>query len=152
MFHIDYPTPLSSIVRVACYGLSEYRARSEWYKWLMYIYSWHYFIYKISAFVYSDQVNWLDYIIFLIQLFFLYSDQVAVPDYPSGATEHWGLITYRESRLLYDARVSGASDKQAVAEIVAHELAHNVSKITKNQLHDRRLLYMSYSKTLENVF
>ena len=54
------------------------------------------------------------------------SDQVAVPDYPSGATEHWGLITYRESRLLYNENEAGASDKQSTAQIVAHELAHNV--------------------------
>ena len=59
-------------------------------------------------------------------VFFALSDQVAVPDYPSGATEHWGLITYREARLLYDENQSGAADKQAVAEIVSHELAHNV--------------------------
>ena len=53
---------------------------------------------------------------------------MAVPDYPSGATEHWGLITYRESRLLYNENEAGASDKQATAQIVAHELAHNVRK------------------------
>ncbi|ELT93925.1 hypothetical protein CAPTEDRAFT_205328 [Capitella teleta] len=52
-------------------------------------------------------------------------DQVAVPDYPSGATEHWGLITYRESRLLYDPDQVGDYDKQRVATIIAHELVHN---------------------------
>ena len=57
----------------------------------------------------------------------LCSDHVAVPDYPSGATEHWGLITYRQARLLFDENQVSAADKQSVAGIVAHELAHNVS-------------------------
>ena len=51
---------------------------------------------------------------------------MAVPDYPSGATEHWGLVTYRTGRLLYDATQVSDSDKQRVALIVAHEMAHNV--------------------------
>ena len=62
-----------------------------------------------------------------------FSDQVAVPDYPSGATEHWGLITYRESRLLYDETSAGASDLQGIAEIIAHELAHNVTPQLQDQ-------------------
>lgn len=52
-------------------------------------------------------------------------DQLAVPDYPSGATEHWGLVTYREARLLYDPTQVGSYDKQKIASIVAHELAHS---------------------------
>ena len=55
------------------------------------------------------------------------TDQVAVPDYPSGATEHWGLMTYRESRLLYDPLQVGDPDKQNVAKVLAHEALHNVS-------------------------
>ncbi|CAH1795198.1 unnamed protein product [Owenia fusiformis] len=51
-------------------------------------------------------------------------DHAAIPDYPSGATEHWGLITYREQRLLYTESQS-TSSKQSVASIIAHELAHN---------------------------
>jgi glutamyl aminopeptidase len=27
-------------------------------------------------------------------------DMAAIPDYSSGATEHWGLITYRETNLV----------------------------------------------------
>ena len=52
---------------------------------------------------------------------------MAVPDYPSGATEHWGLITYREARLMYDEKTVSSTDKEAVASIIAHELSHNVS-------------------------
>jgi glutamyl aminopeptidase len=52
-------------------------------------------------------------------------DQFAVPDYPSGATEHWGLITYRDTRLLYDPTQVGDAGKQGTLSIIAHELAHN---------------------------
>jgi aminopeptidase 2 len=38
--------------------------------------------------------------------------------------ENWGLITYRVVDLLFDAKISGASTKQRVAEVVQHELAH----------------------------
>ena len=57
----------------------------------------------------------------------LLPDQVAVPDYPSGATEHWGLMTYRQAYLLYDEESVSASGKQTTATIISHEIAHNVS-------------------------
>jgi len=56
-------------------------------------------------------------------------DQVGIPDYSSGATEHWGIITYRDTRLLYDPEQVSDYDKQRVLSIIAHELAHNVSDI-----------------------
>ncbi|KAM7396135.1 hypothetical protein PAMP_019203 [Pampus punctatissimus] len=52
------------------------------------------------------------------------SDQVALPDFNAGAMENWGLITYRETALLYDAEYSSNSNKQRIATIIAHELAH----------------------------
>ncbi|KAI5620955.1 aminopeptidase N, partial [Silurus asotus] len=51
-------------------------------------------------------------------------DQVALPDFSAGAMENWGLTMYRESALLYKESVSSASDKEWVAIVVAHELAH----------------------------
>ncbi|XP_071808617.1 aminopeptidase A-like [Asterias amurensis] len=51
-------------------------------------------------------------------------DMIAIPDFVSGAMEHWGLITYREVNLLYSETDSAESNKQRVAEVVAHELAH----------------------------
>lgn len=54
-------------------------------------------------------------------------DQIAVPDYPSGATEHWGLISYRQTSLLYDENQVDVTGKQRVAAVIAHELTHNVS-------------------------
>ncbi len=40
------------------------------------------------------------------------------------AMENWGLITYRESRLLFDPLKSSQSSEQAIVEVIAHELAH----------------------------
>ncbi|KAG8341496.1 Peptidase family M1 ERAP1 like C terminal domain [Trypanosoma vivax] len=50
-------------------------------------------------------------------------DLLAIPDFGAGAMENWGLITYREVALLCDAN-SSASQKESVAIVVAHELAH----------------------------
>ncbi|MCI4380406.1 hypothetical protein PGIGA_G00239860 [Pangasianodon gigas] len=52
------------------------------------------------------------------------SDQIALPDFNAGAMENWGLITYRETALLYDSEVSSNGNKERVATVVAHELAH----------------------------
>nr|XP_054773505.1 glutamyl aminopeptidase-like [Lytechinus pictus] len=51
-------------------------------------------------------------------------DMIAIPDFVSGAMEHWGLITYRETNLLYDEQGSSEGNKERVAAVVAHELAH----------------------------
>ncbi|HEX2657607.1 MAG TPA: M1 family aminopeptidase [Polyangia bacterium] len=50
-------------------------------------------------------------------------DLVAVPAFSSGAMENAGLLTFREERLLLDARASLASHL-SVSGIIAHELAH----------------------------
>lgn len=50
---------------------------------------------------------------------------VAIPDFVSGAMEHWGLVTYRETALLYSNETHSSSNKQRVATVVAHELAHS---------------------------
>ncbi|XP_003798224.1 glutamyl aminopeptidase isoform X2 [Otolemur garnettii] len=51
-------------------------------------------------------------------------DKIAIPDFGTGAMENWGLITYRETNLLYDPEESASSNKQRVASVVAHELVH----------------------------
>ncbi len=51
-------------------------------------------------------------------------DMAAIPDYSSGATEHWGLITFRETNLIYDPMESSSANKERVADVIAHELAH----------------------------
>nr|XP_020441353.1 aminopeptidase Ey-like [Monopterus albus] len=52
------------------------------------------------------------------------SDQIAIPDFNAGAMENWGLITYRETALLYDEAFSSTSNKERITTIIAHELAH----------------------------
>ncbi|XP_053689717.1 aminopeptidase N [Sabethes cyaneus] len=51
-------------------------------------------------------------------------DMIALPDFSAGAMENWGLITYRETAMLYEENVSANSNKQRVVTVVAHELAH----------------------------
>ncbi|XP_011643165.1 putative aminopeptidase-2 [Pogonomyrmex barbatus] len=51
-------------------------------------------------------------------------DMIAVPDFSAGAMENWGLVTYRESRMLYDEEESSALAQQSVASVIAHELTH----------------------------
>ncbi|XP_051239122.1 aminopeptidase N-like [Dicentrarchus labrax] len=52
------------------------------------------------------------------------SDQIALPDFFFGAMENWGLVTYRETNLLYDPMTSSNRNKETTATIIAHELAH----------------------------
>lgn len=50
-------------------------------------------------------------------------DLIAVPDFSAGAMENWGAITFRENAmLLYPT--SSKSTRMRIAEVVAHELAH----------------------------
>lgn len=51
-------------------------------------------------------------------------DLIAIPDFAAGAMENWGAVTYRESTLLVDEEKSSVGNKQWVALVVAHELAH----------------------------
>lgn len=51
-------------------------------------------------------------------------DLIAIPDFSHGTMENWGAVTYRESALLTDPENSSASNKQWVALVIAHELAH----------------------------
>ncbi|KAK3789885.1 hypothetical protein RRG08_060438 [Elysia crispata] len=52
------------------------------------------------------------------------ADLVAIPNFEAGAMENWGLITYRDTAILYDPNISSEVSKKWVAEVVAHELAH----------------------------
>ncbi|CAG5041290.1 unnamed protein product [Parnassius apollo] len=51
-------------------------------------------------------------------------DLIAIPDFSSGAMENWGLITFRETTLLFDDAEGVPRDKQNIAIDIAHELAH----------------------------
>lgn len=58
--------------------------------------------------------------------FFFFLDLVAIPDFLAGAMENWGLVTFRETSLLVGMH-SSPLEKQVVASVIAHELAHQVS-------------------------
>ncbi|XP_006571773.2 endoplasmic reticulum aminopeptidase 1 isoform X1 [Apis mellifera] len=51
-------------------------------------------------------------------------DLIAIPDFGTGAMENWGLITYRETSILYDPEESSTNIHEWIGTIVAHELAH----------------------------
>lgn len=53
-----------------------------------------------------------------------HSWQLALPDFSAGAMENWGLVTYRESYLLFDPDNASMATKQHVATTITHELAH----------------------------
>ncbi len=51
-------------------------------------------------------------------------DQVALPDFESGAMENWGLVTFREIALLADSKNRSLTSEQYVSLVIAHELSH----------------------------
>lgn len=51
-------------------------------------------------------------------------DMAAIPDFVSGAMENWGLVTYREARLLFDSKSSATSKTYDILTIISHEFAH----------------------------
>lgn len=51
-------------------------------------------------------------------------DLIAIPDFSAGAMENWGAITFRESSILIDPKHSSAINKQRVATVISHEIAH----------------------------
>jgi puromycin-sensitive aminopeptidase len=51
-------------------------------------------------------------------------DLLAIPDFASGAMENLGAITFRETALLVDEATATHNDRERVADVVAHELAH----------------------------
>ncbi|MBP6931541.1 MAG: M1 family metallopeptidase [Candidatus Pacebacteria bacterium] len=51
-------------------------------------------------------------------------DLIAIPDFESAAMENWGAVTFRETAILVDENHTSLSNKQWVAIVIAHELAH----------------------------
>ncbi|XP_066591881.1 putative aminopeptidase-2 [Prorops nasuta] len=52
------------------------------------------------------------------------TDHVIVPEHIAIATEHWGLITYKESSMYADPKNNQEYDRMASIPTVVHELAH----------------------------
>ncbi len=51
-------------------------------------------------------------------------DIVAVPDFSAGAMENTAAIFYRETLLLADSKTAPERTKKLIAEVLAHEMAH----------------------------
>jgi puromycin-sensitive aminopeptidase len=51
-------------------------------------------------------------------------DMLAIPDFAAGAMENLGAITYRETALLVDEAAASHTERERVADVVAHEIAH----------------------------
>ncbi len=51
-------------------------------------------------------------------------DLLAIPDFSAGAMENWGAMAFREAVLLGDEKLTPITVKQRIAEVIAHELAH----------------------------
>jgi puromycin-sensitive aminopeptidase len=51
-------------------------------------------------------------------------DQLAVPSFSFGAMENAGLVVFRASRLLMDAKTASWRDQRDITLVVAHEFAH----------------------------
>lgn len=58
---------------------------------------------------------------------------MALPVFVSGAMENWGIITFRETNILYSDYGSSVSDMKRVAAVISHELAHMVSNVYLNK-------------------
>lgn len=82
---------------------------------------------------------------------------IAVPEFAAGAMENWGAITFREIALLADES-SSFRTKKRVAEVIAHELAHQWfgNLVTMKWwdelwLNESFATFMSY-KTLDTIY
>ncbi len=51
-------------------------------------------------------------------------DMLALPDFAAGAMENLGCITFRENLLLVDPATATQAERELVADVIAHELAH----------------------------
>lgn len=49
---------------------------------------------------------------------------IGLPDFAAGAMENLGCITFRENLLLVDPALATQNERQIVADVIAHELAH----------------------------
>jgi puromycin-sensitive aminopeptidase len=51
-------------------------------------------------------------------------DLVAIPDFAFGAMENLGCVTFRERYLLIDTDTATQAERQALVDVIAHEIAH----------------------------
>ncbi|MDR3763781.1 MAG: M1 family metallopeptidase [Acidobacteriota bacterium] len=51
-------------------------------------------------------------------------DHIVFPDFAAGAMENAGAITYRDTALMIDPKTATYDQRQEVASVIAHEMAH----------------------------
>ena len=51
-------------------------------------------------------------------------DLVALPDFAMGAMENLGAVTFRENLLLVDSERATRAERERIADVIAHEIAH----------------------------
>ncbi|XP_026285897.2 aminopeptidase N-like [Frankliniella occidentalis] len=51
-------------------------------------------------------------------------DLIAIPDFSAGAMENWGLITFRETGIMFDDAESTEASRESIALVIAHEQTH----------------------------
>lgn len=81
----------------------------------------------LARFALSSATKFMNYFESTTQLPYPFPklDMLAIPDFGAGAMENPGLITYRETALLVDHDTTPSfASRMRVAEVVAHEIAH----------------------------
>ena len=53
------------------------------------------------------------------------TDLIGLPEFVSGAMENWGLVTYKETYVLYSPSESSTVDMRQIASVISHELSHS---------------------------
>ncbi len=70
-------------------------------------------------------------------------DNIALPDFQLGGMENWGMICYRESRLIFIEGETSQSIQQSITTVIAHEISHMwFGDIGKNSFYLKNLYLM----------